>query len=214
MTAAVLHYLHDPRCGWCYAAEALASTAAALPLSLRLHGGGLFPPGPLPQAMREHIRVADARIAALSGQVFDAAYLDGLLADPQANFGSRPAIAAVLAAEAIDPAAALPMLQALQHAHYRRGLHIADMDVQAGLAASLGLDRTDFEAARAKALQGAVDAHIAQTRRRMAGWGLQGFPSFVLEHDGREQVVPHQDCYGSPGTFAARIGALLAARRG
>jgi putative protein-disulfide isomerase len=210
--APVLHYFHDPRCGWCYAAEALVAAAAALPLTLRLHGGGLFPAGPLPQAKRAQIRVADAHIAELSGQVFGPAYLDGLLADPQTDFGSRPVIAAVLAAEALAPAAALPMLQALQRAHYREGLQVARPEVQAGLAAALSLDRAGFEAAREAALQGAVDAHIADSRRRMAAAGLQGFPSFVLEHGGDAQAVPHQDCYGRPEQFAARLGALLVAQ--
>lgn len=208
---AALHYFYDPRCGWCYAAEALVTAAAALPVWLRLHGGGLFPSGPLPQAVRNHIRVADARIAELSGQEFGSAYLDRLLADPQADFGSRPAIAAILAAEALDPAAALPMLQALQRAHYRRGAYVGDLEVQAELASSLGLDRSGFEAARVAVLQGAVDAHIAESRQRMAAWGLQGFPSFVLEHEGREQIVRHQDCYGQPGKFAQRVEALLGA---
>ena len=41
---AVLHYLYDPLCGWCYGAEPLVDAARSVQgLEVRLHAGGLWP---------------------------------------------------------------------------------------------------------------------------------------------------------------------------
>jgi len=41
---AVLHYIYDPLCGWCYGAEPLVWAASKVDgLALQLHAGGLWP---------------------------------------------------------------------------------------------------------------------------------------------------------------------------
>ena len=89
---AILHYIYDPLCGWCYGAEPLVRAAGTvLDLKLELHAGGLWPkPTHLPPEMRHYIRDADARIAQISGQPFGQAYLSGLLLDPTLVLESRP----------------------------------------------------------------------------------------------------------------------------
>jgi putative protein-disulfide isomerase len=111
---ATLHYIYDPLCGWCYGAEPLVRAAQGIPgLALEMHAGGLWPQAThLPEATRRYIQQADARIAAMSGQPFGSAYLEGLLLDSTMVLDSRPTIAAVLAAAALDPTKALPMLLA------------------------------------------------------------------------------------------------------
>lgn len=69
----ILHYIHDPLCGWYYAAEALVDVVrqhSAGRFGIELHAGGLFRRMYLPASMREHIKIADARIGDLTGQVF------------------------------------------------------------------------------------------------------------------------------------------------
>jgi putative protein-disulfide isomerase len=67
---AVLHYIYDPLCGWCYGAEPLVWAASKVDgLTLRLHAGGLWPqPTRLPDHMRRYIQQADARVGEISGQ--------------------------------------------------------------------------------------------------------------------------------------------------
>ncbi|WP_375381790.1 hypothetical protein [uncultured Sphingomonas sp.] len=41
MTLPILHYVYDPLCGWCYAAEPLVRAAVTARIPVVLHGGGL-----------------------------------------------------------------------------------------------------------------------------------------------------------------------------
>src|SRR5690606_17063970 len=209
---AQLHYIYDPLCGWCYGAEPLVHAAAGVEgLDLELHGGGLWPqPTRLPAEMRRYIRHADARVGAISGQPYGAPYLEGLLDDPELTLHSRPTIAAVLAAGAIDPAKALPMLSGIQHAHYERGLHVIRPDVLIAIAAECGLDRDAFAAALDRV---DADAHIAETRRLMDRVGAPGLPTMLLTIDGEWHAVPHNRFSGDGAGFAAWLRKQLSAKR-
>ncbi|WP_169295634.1 hypothetical protein [Advenella sp. EE-W14] len=88
-----LHYIYDPLCGWCYAAESLLETAIASGsglYELELHAGGLFQRMHIPAGKRDMIRQSDARISQMTGQIFGDAYLKGLLDNPQTIFDSLP----------------------------------------------------------------------------------------------------------------------------
>ena len=206
-----LHYYYDPLCGWCYAAEPLVQAAAAAAFPVVLHGGGLWDPaGRVPDAKRAQIKVADRRIHAMTGQVFGAAYLDGLLDDPAAVFHSRPTIAAVLAAERLDAGADLPMLAALQRAHYIDGRRIVERSVLVDLARELALDADAFAAALDAV---PVDEHIRTTRVEMHRHGLHGYPAFLLERDGTVARLAHEGCYGDPHAFVALVTGTCDERR-
>ena len=211
--SAVLHYIYDPLCGWCYGAEPLVAAARTVEgLELRLHAGGLWPePTTLPDDMRRYIRAADGRVAELSGQPYGTAYLDGLILDPSLVLHSPPTIAAVLAAESLDPGRGLEMLRAIQHAHYEDGRHVVRPETLCDIAERLGFDRDAFVAALESA---PVDAHILETRRLMAAVGATGFPTFVLEVSGQRLGVPHQRFASSPAAFAAWLRDTIDVRSG
>jgi putative protein-disulfide isomerase len=208
---AVLHYIYDPLCGWCYGAEPLAWAAASVAgLDLEMHAGGLWPePTRLPESTRRYIKEADARVGAMSGQPYGEPYLSGLLFDPNLVLDSRPTTAAVLAAQSLDAGKGLAILRAIQHAHYEDGKHVVRRDVLIDAAASIGLDRAAFEAALERAQ---ADAHIAESRRLMARVGAQGFPTFVLQIGDEWQGVPHQRFASSPAAFAQWLAAQVPAR--
>jgi putative protein-disulfide isomerase len=199
---ALLHYIYDPLCGWCYGAEPLVNAACGvdgLGLGLRLHGGGLWPePTRLPEETRQYIREADARVAAMSGQPYGEAYLNGLILDPTMTLESRPTTAAVLAAESLG-SKGLAMLQGIQHAHYEHGLRVVELAVLRGIADEIGLEREAFGAALGNV---DVNAHIASTRRIMQQIGAGGFPAFALELDRQWYGVPHQQFASDPAAFA------------
>jgi putative protein-disulfide isomerase len=203
---AILHYLYDPLCGWCYAAERLVETVTqASPLRIELHGGGLFARTQLPAAMREHIRSSDARIAQLSGQVFGDAYLNGLLRDETTVYDSAPTISAIMAAQALQADSGLPMLQAIQHAHYRDGRRVVELATLVELAQSIGLAREAFLQAYETCATAELQPHLAATRQWMARVGAQGFPTFVLQKGEQFTVLPHAQYYGQAGDFAALV---------
>ena len=206
MTTPILHYIYDPLCGWCYAAEPLVLAAADAGVAIRLHGGGLWDPGVhASEAKRRSMRETDARIAQLTGQPFGRAYLDGLLVDPASIWWSRPTVAAVLAAEALQADRGPAMIAAIQRAHYVEGRPVVDDSLLAEAAAAIGLDPSLF----AEELRSApVDAHIQATRRLMRNHGLHGFPSFLLRHDGGIARLEHEGFYGRPAEFVGAIRTL------
>lgn len=209
MTATTLHYVHDPLCGWCYAVSPMVATVAEAGVRIVLHGGGLFatPTSPVPDKSG-YIREHDGRIAALTAVAFGPAYLRGLLSDATTVFWSRPTVAAVLAAGAMESGGDLRMLGAIQRAHYVDGRRVVETPVLSQAAETIGLSKRAF----LDALHDApVDDHIASTRRWMRQLSLRAFPSFVLERDGDCVRVDHEPFYGKPGAFLQAVNALAAA---
>lgn len=207
---AVLHYIYDPLCGWCYGAEPLVWAATKVDgLALTMHAGGLWPqPTRLPPHTREYIKQADARVGQMSGQPYGEPYLSGLLFDPELVLESRPVIAAVLAAQALDPAKALPMLRAIQHAHYEHGKHVIRDEVLRDVAVQIGLSAEAFDAARAEV---PVDEHIAASQELMNNVGAQGFPTFVLQIGTDWFAVPHSRFASAPAKFAEWLDGQMRA---
>lgn len=207
---AVLHYIYDPLCGWCYGAEPLVWAATKVTgLSLQMHAGGLWPqPTRLPEQTRRYIKDADARVGQMSGQPYGDPYLNGLLFDPELVLESRPVITAVLAAQSLDPSKALPMLRGIQHAHYEHGKHVVREETLREVAVEIGLDAGAF----AKALKSvAVDAHIAASQELMNNVGAQGFPTFVLQIGNDWFPVPHGRFASTAGKFGEWLDAQLRA---
>ncbi len=203
MDGIILHYVHDPLCGWCYAAEPLVQAAAAAGIPIVLHGGGLWDqPVHAPEAKRRMMRATDGRIAGLTGQVFGTAYLDGLLVHPDTVWHSRPTIAAILAAGRMQDAQDFAMLTAIQRAHYVDGRRVVQEQVLADIAGGIGLDAAAF----ATALRAVdVDEHIRQTRMLMDRYDLHGFPTFLVQHGQAYVSLPHETLYGQPEAFVAAL---------
>lgn len=208
-----LHYIYDPLCGWCYAAETLLETAMASGsglYELELHAGGLFQRMHIPAGKRDMIRQSDARIAQMTGQVFGDAYLNGLLDNPQTIFDSLPPITAILAAEKLQKNHAPFMLKAIQHAHYRDGKPIVQVDVLTDIAETIGLDRHEFAMAYEEILSGPIQHHIDDTLRLMHYAGVNGFPAFVLQKGDRLEKLEHTRYYGQPESFRHLLADKLA----
>ena len=207
--SAIMHYIYDPLCGWCYGAEPLVRSVDRFgDLKLQLHAGGLWPePTKLSEEMRRYIRQADGRVAAMSGQPYGEAYLSGLLFDPELVLDSRPTVAAVLAAESLDGSRALTMLSGIQHAHYEHGRHVVDGGVLCDIADECGFDREAFEEARRYV---ALDDHIRSTRALMQRVGAAGFPTFVLQLDDDWTTVPHHRFAANPAALETWLGRAIA----
>lgn len=213
MSTTALHYIYDPLCGWCYGAAPLAAAARTV-MPVIGHAGGMMT-GPnrkqVSPALRNYVMPHDHRIAAMTGQPFGADYFDGLLLDQGAVFDSAPPIAAILAADSIGkPGSGLDLLARLQVAHYVEGRRIADGDVLDTLAEELGLDRKEFAAARQRIALEELQPHIAASRRLLAQVGGHGFPTFVLEQDGRLEMLDAGRWLGQPDEWRAHLRDYLA----
>jgi len=213
---ATLHVVHDPLCGWCYAAAPLIDAASRLPaLRVQLHGGGMLVGERrlrLTPAWRAYVMPHDQRIAQLTGQPFGAAYTDGLLQDDTVVLDSAPPTTAILAAQALG-LSGLAMLHRLQQAHFVEGQRIAEPAVQRALATGLGLDEAAF-ADQLDALAGEpTEAHFTQSRSLLDWLGGQGFPTLALEHAGRWTPLPVGQHLGRPAAFVATLQAALQSAR-
>jgi len=205
----VLHYIYDPFCGWCYAAAPLARVARQV-LEVRAHGGGMMAGRnrqTVTSQLRDYVMPHDRRIAQLTGQPFGEAYFNGLLLDVGAIFDSAPPIAAVLAADSLG-GRGLDLLGRLQTAHYVEGRRIAELPVLVELAGNIGLDTVAFASAL-ETMQGDVTlAHIQETRLLMSELGATGFPSFVLEKEGRFSILDISGYLGRPDQWKELLESI------
>ncbi|MFP2513269.1 DsbA family protein [Buttiauxella agrestis] len=193
MTTHTLHYIFDPLCGWCYGVAPLVKAARAIKgISIDLHGGGMMVGNhrsTIDAQWRGHVIEHDARIAAMTGQPFGDAYINGLLLDTTAVMDSAPPTCAILAAQKLA-GRGLDMLHLIQVAHYQHGKRVADLPVLEALALELGLSAPHFSA-EMQAIDGEIlNQHIAESRALLAQLGGRGFPTFALENNvGQLQVL-------------------------
>lgn len=207
-----LHYLYDPLCGWCYAAEAIVEVACTLISStfrFEMHGGGLFDNEILVESKRKYIRSNDMRIADLTEQEFGLSYFNGLLSHSATLYDSAAPITAIIAAQALDSDIGPAMLRALQYAHYRQGIQISDFANLVGVAESVGLKPKTFRTSFELNAGHATRQHISTTRELMSQVNVSGFPAFFLVSRGKQVVIPHENYYKSPDSF---LQAIMAAR--
>jgi putative protein-disulfide isomerase len=186
-----LHYVFDPLCGWCYGASATVSAVSRQPgIQLRLLPSGLFS-GKGARSMDEgfasYAWANDQRIERLTGQAFSERYRSGVLADHQQVFDSGPATLA---------------LTAVQRARYVDGLDITRVDTLATVLGGLGLQEA---AARlttpdAELLQG-NRARVEQAQALLQTFGARGVPAFILEEDGRRELLHASSLYSDPQAF-------------
>jgi putative protein-disulfide isomerase len=174
-------------------------------VSVVAHAGGMMAGAArrrVTPELRQYVMGHDHRIAQASGQHFGQGYFEGLLRDESAVFDSEPPITAVLAADEVA-GAGLDMLARLQRAHYVEGRRIAEVSVIKELAAELGLDAQAFGSAWERLKGAATQAHIEQSRALLSRVGGRGFPTFVLELDGRLTVVDIGPYLGQPDAWRA-----------
>lgn len=208
---ALLHYIYDPLCGWCYGAAPLIAAARDV-LPMRAHGGGMMTGArrqPVTPQLRAYVNPHDARIAALSGQHFGAGYRDGLLHDTGAVYDSEPPTIAILAADALA-GRGLDMLAALHVAHYVDGRRIAERDVLIAIAQSLGFDADVFADAYDAHAGAVVQDHMQRTRALMARVQAPGYPTLLLETAEGWQRIELPPFYGDPQGFRHWLQARVA----
>ncbi|RZL35340.1 MAG: DsbA family protein [Rubrivivax sp.] len=210
-----MHYLHDPLCGWCWAASPLIQAAREL-LPVEAHAGGLFMDGSrrsMGPEWRAFALPHDRRIAQLSGQPFGAAYQDGLLNDASAWLDSAPPIAAILAADRLA-GRGLDLLARIQQAHYVEGLQVAQPAVLRELAETLGLEGEAFAQELVACSGDVTRKHVEASRALMRRLGGRGFPTLALEQQGRLQLIDVGSWLGRVEDWRAWLQAQLAAAPG
>ncbi|WP_323084516.1 DsbA family protein [Providencia alcalifaciens] len=212
MHTITLHYIYDPYCGWCYAAAPLIAIAANHSnIHLELHGGGMLAGNArlhLDDQFRQYILQSDKRIAAMTGQVFGDDYI-AMLHQPNVVMDSVPPQTAILAAT--KQGKGVEMLKALQKAHYVSGRQIKQTEVLAEVAQEIGLGIEQYQKDYAQCAQTETDAHIAQSKQLLGQSGASGFPTLLIEQQGKWLRVPLQNYLGEPEKWQQFLDSLVKA---
>ena len=210
MTTAVLHYIYDPLCGWCYAAEPIVEAAQEV-LPVVMHGGGMVTGEHRRQIspeFRDYILTHVERIKAFSGQTFSPAYTDDFLGNNGEVMDSTPPTQAILAAQALNEGG-LAMLKRLQIAQYIEGKKIYDRAVIDDIAAELGYEALAFAQAYAEQAGESVEQHYAKTHELMNFVNARGFPTLVLQKGQNLYTVNMSQYLGKPAEFKAFLQAEI-----
>ena len=176
---AVLYYVHDPMCAWCWAFDnALKHLTSQLPkrVELRRLLGGLAPDTDtlMDGAMRDYLQSTWQRIEErVPGTGFNFNYWR--LNTPRRQ--TWPACRAVIAARTLDPLTETKMVAAIQRAYYEQARDPSSPGVLSELAVELGLERERFESVfESTDTQCRLEDEMAQAR----AMGVNGFPSVRL----------------------------------
>lgn len=179
---ATLFHFHDPMCSWCWAFKpAWAVIQSGLPQEIRVKRvlGGLAPDTdqPMPQEMRETIAGYWHRIeTVVPGTRFNHEFW-------KRNTPRRatyPACRAVAAARLLAPEREESLVARIQAAYYLEAKNPSDEHTLISLATELGFDADEF--ARSLVGQGASE-EFNNDLQLCANFGVQGFPSLVLQHE-------------------------------
>ncbi|WP_370643815.1 DsbA family protein [Photobacterium sp. TLY01] len=182
---AILYYVHDPMCSWCWgyrpAFERLQSRLPA-DVEIRCVLGGLAPDSdqPMPEEMQQMLQLTWRRIASQLGTAFN----HDFWAQCQPRRSTYPACRAVIAARIQGQEN--EMTEAIQQAYYLRAMNPSDVETHVKLAAELGLDVTRFMQDITSA---EVDALLQEDIAHTSALGVSGFPSLVLEVEGQRWPI-------------------------
>ena len=183
MAAAVLYYVADPMCSWCWG---FASTLEQLELRLapnarlQLVLAGLAPDSDaaMDEPTKKYIQRAWREVAAATGASFNSAFWQKC--SPRRS--TWQACRAVLAAGNRGR----EMFAGIQRAYYLEARNPSDEATLIALADELGLDTDKFcSLLNSEATIARLTEHL-KLRDRL---GAQGFPTLVLEQDGEHRQV-------------------------
>ncbi|HHH39469.1 MAG TPA: DsbA family protein [Sedimenticola sp.] len=187
---AVLYFVHDPMCSWCWAFRPVwAAIVAGLPAGLRSQRllGGLAPDSdePMPLAMQRQIRGYWRRIQQqVPGTRFNYAFWQRC----RPRRSTWPACRAVIAARQQGAAFEEPMILAIQTAYYLQARNPSARETLVQLAGEIGLATGRF---RRELDSPGVQAALAGEMALGARLGARGFPSLLLVQGNEARLLEY-----------------------
>lgn len=205
-----VHYFFDPMCGWCYGASPLIGVLAATPgFKIIYHPGGMIMKQAIDPAFRQHILQADRKIAAMTGVHFGEAYQARVAGAGEFVVDSYAPTCAFLVGQEMGIAADI-MLETLQKAHYQDGKHLDELNVLAELAVSIGLDEIEWNQNMVKFEPEMMDI-IKESHRLMGQMQVSGYPTLIIEKDGKLERLEHTQFYGKRTEWKACLDGYFEA---
>lgn len=189
-----LTYVGDPMCSWCWG---IAPVVARLPTYCDTHGaafsivaGGLRPGGgdPWNAPFKNFLRQEWQHIGRATGQPFSL----GLLERPAFHYDTEPPCRAVVVARQLlaprqdNQRSLATFFGALQHDFYVGNGDPGQLDFYRHACRQVGLAFDDF-AARFSGDE--ARREVLADFQRNRGWGVRGYPSFVLRRGPSAEVI-------------------------
>jgi putative protein-disulfide isomerase len=179
-----LFYIHDPMCSWCYAFDSsLTALQKELPDFIRINKivGGLAPDTtkPMPVELQQKIQQTWRRIEqTVPNMQFN--YDFWIINTPFRS--TYPACRAILAARQQGTEFEDKMIGAIQTAYYQKAKNpsLQSTLLECALEAGLAIDRFANDLTSDE-IEEELHSEIGTARR----WGVNSYPSLLLEHDGR-----------------------------
>ncbi len=195
--SAILYYVHDPMCSWCWGfqpqwqALKTALTQHDAVLEIKNVVGGLAKDSlePMPLSMQQAIQGYWREIQSQLHTEFNFDFWS-LNTPRRSTFDSCRATIAITfqCVEVADQRIAQEtMIDAIQRAYYLRAMNPSNLDILSQLAQEIGFDRHRFEAdMQSEKLRLEFDRQLMLAR----SLPIDGFPSLVLETQGRQHKIP------------------------
>ncbi|MBA6414017.1 DsbA family protein [Parahaliea sp. F7430] len=185
MSTAILYYVHDPMCSWCWGfRRSWDHLCAALPNTVKVVNvvGGLAADSEQAMPLEQQATIAGywRDVAERTGASFNFDFWR----DCQPRRSTYPACRAVLAAR--RQGAELAMIDAIQRAYYLRAMNPSDNSTLIDLAAELNLDTAQFSNDLSSA-EIEQELHNDFALRRQLG--VRSFPSLVLVHGNKLNAI-------------------------
>jgi putative protein-disulfide isomerase len=206
MANSSLIYVHDPMCSWCFGfSKTLQTLLNELPAGINVKRllGGLAPDSnkPMSEATRNMVRQNWQHIEqAIPGVLFNYDFWDNC----EPRRATFPACRAVIAARQQGETFDDLMTQKIQQAYYQKARNPSDDSTLIELAAEIGLDQQAFnDDLASNETQQRLLEEISQSR----SLGVNGFPSLVLECNGRIELI--QTNYTKADSMLSQINILL-----
>ena len=188
--SATLYYVHDPMCSWCWAFKPtwvkIKSGLSNSILTQRLLGGlAADNQDKMPDELQHFLQQTWLKIMqVVPGTQFNFDFWH--LCEPRRS--TWPACRAVIAARQLDAESEEAMIEAIQKAYYLNAENPSNDSTLIKLAIQIGLDENEF----------AQRLHCPETQRTLSNeiqqasaLGAEGFPSLILEEDGRHQRIAY-----------------------
>jgi putative protein-disulfide isomerase len=185
---AILYYVHDPMCSWCWAfRSSLNALLAELPQQIeviRLLGGlATDSDDPMPDETRTFVQ---ENWQAIEQQVPQTKFNYDFWKLCQPRRSTYPACRAVIAARAQGKEFDAAMTLAIQHAYYLQARNPSDISILIELAAEIGLDKDKFiKDVKSLETDEALRQEIKQSRRL----GIASFPSLLLDTGNKQTRI-------------------------
>ena len=199
-----LIYIGDPMCSWCYGITDEMSAVKEKfdgQLGFELVMGGLRPYNT--QAMSElkdFLTHHWEEVHQASGQSFQYEILDS----DTITYDTEPPCRANVVVRQLAPKQAFTFFKATQKAFYlhNKNMHLAES--YHDILDKLGIDKAEFDKLFAS---DEMKALVRQDFEQSAEWGIRGFPTLILRHEGKLTMIANG--YSKSEAMIQRIESVI-----